>query len=103
MVAYPVVLVRARTAERYGLIHEVTANTDELGARATAIAELMANHSGTALGLAKSLCQAAAEVDATTSFRFEGVAQQALLAQPDLATRFQAALAFIKAQFANPG
>lgn len=95
-------MLRARTAERYGLVHEVTADGDALGQRATAIAEMMANHSPTALGLAKSLVQAAAEIDATTSFRFEGVVQQALIAQPDLAARFQQALAFIKAQVANP-
>ena len=53
-----------------------------------------------ALGLAKTLCQASAETDAATSFRLEGIVQQALLAQPDLMTRFPAALAFIKAQIA---
>ncbi|HVK89127.1 MAG TPA: enoyl-CoA hydratase/isomerase family protein [Kofleriaceae bacterium] len=95
-------LLRARTAERYGLVHEVTESADALAARATAIAETMAQHSGTALGLAKSLCQAAGETDASTSFRFEGLVQQALIAQPDLPARFQAALAFIKAQVANP-
>lgn len=96
-------LVRAATAERYGLVHEVTGNGDALGQRATAIAEQIAAHSGTALALAKTLCQASADADAATSFRLEGVVQQALLAQPDLMTRFPAALAFIKEQLANPG
>jgi enoyl-CoA hydratase/carnithine racemase len=92
-------LVRARTAERYGLVHEVAADLD---ARVTARVDQLAAHSGTALGLAKTLCQASAEADATTSFRLEGVVQQALLAQPDLMTRFAAGVAFIKAQLANP-
>ncbi|HEY5924739.1 MAG TPA: enoyl-CoA hydratase/isomerase family protein [Kofleriaceae bacterium] len=96
-------LVRASTAERYGLVHEVTGNGDALAQRAAALAEQLAAHSGTALGLAKTLCQASADADAATSFRLEGVVQQALLAQPDLMTRFPAALAFIKAQLANPG
>jgi enoyl-CoA hydratase/carnithine racemase len=95
-------LLRARTAERYGLVHEVTADGDALAARATARAEQLVAHPATALGLAKTLCQASAEADAATSFRLEGVVQQALLAQPDLMTRFPAALAFIKAQYANP-
>ena len=63
-------------------------------------AEQIAAHSGDALGLAKTLCQASADADAATSFRLEGVVQQALLAQPDLMTRFPQALAFIKAQVA---
>jgi enoyl-CoA hydratase/carnithine racemase len=95
-------MVRARTAERYGLVHEVVAEADALGARAQAIAEQMAAHSATALALAKTLVQTAGEVDAATSARLEGVVQQALIAQPDLPQRFQAALAFIKAQVANP-
>jgi enoyl-CoA hydratase/carnithine racemase len=96
-------LVRAATAERYGLVHEVTAAGDALGQRAQAVAEQIAQHSGTALGLAKTLCLASADADAATSFRLEGVFQQALLGQPDLMTRFPQALAFIKAQVAKPG
>lgn len=90
-------MVKARTAERYGMIHEVA---DDLDARVKATAEQLAAHSPTTLGLAKTLCQAAGETDAATSFRLEGVVQQALLAQPDLAQRMPAALAFIKAQIA---
>src|SRR5689334_19633550 len=93
-------LIRAATAERYGLVHEIAENLDP---RISVLAEQLAAHSGTALGLAKTLCQVSADADAATSFRLEGVVQQALLAQPDLMTRFPAALAFIKAQLANPG
>ena len=95
-------LVRARTAERYGLVHEVV-ETDALARRATEVAEQMAAHALAALGLAKSLCQMSVETDAASSFRLEGIVQQALFAQPDLMTRFPTALAFIKAQLANPG
>ena len=93
-------MVKARTAERYGLVHEVAGDGDALGRRALERAEQLAALPATALGLAKTLCQAAGEADAATSFRLEGVAQQVLLAQPELAGRFQAALAFIKAQVA---
>jgi enoyl-CoA hydratase/carnithine racemase len=93
-------LVRARTAERYGLVHEVT-GVDALERLAMARAEHLAAHPPVALGLAKTLCQASADADTATSFRLEGVVQQALLAQADLMTRFPAALAFIKAQLAS--
>ena len=90
-------LVKARTAERYGLVHEVVADP---AAFAQARAELIAAHAGSALGLAKALCGASADSDSSTSFRLEGIVQQTLLAQPDLMTRFPTALAFIKAQIA---
>lgn len=90
--------LKAATAERYGMIHEVT---DSLDQRVAALAEQLAQHSSTALGLAKTLCLASADADAATSFRLEGVVQQALLGQPDLMTRFPQALAFIKHQVAN--
>jgi enoyl-CoA hydratase/carnithine racemase len=93
-------LVKARTAERYGLVHDVAADADALGKRALARAEQLAAHPAGALGLAKTLCLASGDIDAATSFRLEGVVQQALLAQPDLASRVPAALAFIKAQVA---
>lgn len=95
-------MLKASTAERYGLVHEVTGSGDALGQRATAVAEQISAHSGTALGLAKTLCLASGEADAATSFRLEGVFQQVLLAQPDLMTRFPTALAFIKSQVGNP-
>jgi enoyl-CoA hydratase/carnithine racemase len=95
-------LIRARTAERYGLVHDVTADAAALELRTTARAEHLAGLPPVALGLAKTLCQASADADTATSFRLEGVVQQALFGQPDLAARFPAALAFIKAQLANP-
>jgi enoyl-CoA hydratase/carnithine racemase len=95
-------LVRARTAERYGLVHDVVADLAALEARALSRAQLLAGHAPTALGLAKVLVQASGETDAATSFRLEGAFQQALLAQPDLAQRFAAGVAFIKAQMQNP-
>lgn len=94
-------LVRARTAERYGLVHDVVAS-DALDARVTRRAEQIAAHAEGAVALAKSLCQLSADADAASSFRIEGIVQQALLAQPDLMTRFPQALAFIKAQLADP-
>jgi enoyl-CoA hydratase/carnithine racemase len=94
-------LVRARTAERYGLVHDVVA-ADQLEARVSQRAQQIAAHSDAAVGLAKSLCQISADADAASSFRIEGIVQQALLGQPDLMTRFPQALAFIKAQLANP-
>src|SRR5438067_1175351 len=63
---------------------------------------LLASHSPTALGLAKVLVQASGDSNSATSFRLEGAFQQTLIGQPDLAQRFPAALAFIKAQMANP-
>jgi enoyl-CoA hydratase/carnithine racemase len=88
-------MIKARTAERYGLVHEVVA---DVTAAARTRAEQIAAHSGPALGLAKALCAASADSDTATSFRLEGIVQQALLAQPDLATRLPTALAFIKSQ-----
>lgn len=91
-------LVKAHTAERYGMVHEVAGDVVQ---RATVVAEQIAAHSGHALGLAKALCQASADAGEATSFRLEGVVQQALFGQPDLMQRFPAALAFIKAQLAS--
>jgi enoyl-CoA hydratase/carnithine racemase len=94
-------IVRAPTAERYGLVHEVVADADALARRVTEVAEQIAAHSSTALGLAKTLVSAAADADSATSFRVEGVVQQVLMSQSDLLARFPTALAFIKAQVAN--
>ncbi len=93
-------LVKARTAERYGLVHEVVSAADDFAARIGTRANHLAGLSPAALGLAKTLCQASAETGGATSFRLEGVVQEALMAQPDLMTRFPAGLAFIKAQIA---
>jgi enoyl-CoA hydratase/carnithine racemase len=95
-------LVRARTAERYGLLHEVVADAAALDALVARRVEQLAAHSQAALGLGKALSQASGEANAATSFRFEGIVQQALLGQPDLMSRFPAAIAFIKHQLANP-
>jgi enoyl-CoA hydratase/carnithine racemase len=95
-------LIRARTAERYGLVHDVVADAAALEQRVLARAELIASHAPAALASAKILVQASGDSDAATSFRLEGAFQQALLAQPDLAQRFAAGVAFIKAQMANP-
>jgi enoyl-CoA hydratase/carnithine racemase len=96
-------LVRAATAERYGIVHEIVDDSAALEHRIAERAAQLATHPAAALGLAKSLCQLSAETDATTSYRVEGIVQQALIAQPNLANGFPAALAFIKAQLANPG
>lgn len=93
-------MLKARTAERYGLIHDVT-ERDALDRRVAQRVEQLAALPPVALGLAKTLCQASADADTATSFRLEGIVQQALLAQPDLATHFPTALAFIKAQLAS--
>lgn len=93
-------LIRARTAERYGLVHEVASSQDDLAARTAARASHLASLSPAALGLAKTLCQASSDAGGATSFRLEGVVQEALMAQPDLAARLPAGIAFIKAQLA---
>lgn len=93
-------MVKARTAERYGLVHDVVADAAALEARVMQRAEQLASLPSTALGLAKALSQASAESDAATSFRLEGIVQQTLLGQPDLMTQFPKALAFIKAAMA---
>ena len=93
-------LVRARTAQPWGLVHEaVEANAldETVRERAAAIAQ----HPAVAVGLAKTLCELSANSDAATSFRLEGVVQQTLMSQPSLATRIPTALAFIKDQIAR--
>lgn len=92
----------ARTAERHGLLHEVAADAAGLDALVARRAAQLASHPPVALALAKTLVQASADSGTQTSFRLEGVVQTALLAQPELATQFPAALAFIKAGLANP-
>jgi enoyl-CoA hydratase/carnithine racemase len=94
-------MLRARTAERYGLVHDVVA-ADALEAQVKQRVDQIAAHAESAVAHAKQLCQLSADSDAASSFRLEGIVQQALLAQPDLMTRFPQALAFIKAQLANP-
>ncbi len=91
-------LFRAPTAERYGLVHDVVADVDALDRAVAARAELFATHPAIAVGLAKTLCQIAADADVATSYRVEGIVQQVLVGQPELFQRFPAALAFIKKQ-----
>ncbi|HLL21647.1 MAG TPA: enoyl-CoA hydratase/isomerase family protein, partial [Kofleriaceae bacterium] len=93
-------LVRARTAQPWGLVHDVV-EPAALDRTVRARAEALAHHPPVALGLAKTLLDLSANSDTATSFRMEGVVQQALFAQPDLPTRFPAALAFIKEQIAR--
>lgn len=94
--------VTAATAERYGLVNEVASDDADLARRLTRLTARLAAHSPVALGHAKQLIAASADVDRATSLRLEGIFQEVLLAQPDLATRFPAALAFIKKEMADP-
>lgn len=91
-------LVRAQTAERYGLVHEVAADAAALDALVAERAALFATHPPVAVGLGKALSQLAGETDAASSFRVEGLVQQTLIGQPELMQQFPAALAFIKKQ-----
>jgi enoyl-CoA hydratase/carnithine racemase len=93
-------LVRAATAERYGLVHEVADDEADLERRLARVVARLAAHPPVAVGLAKELSRAAADSPEAVSFRLEGVVQQLLMAQPELAARFPAALAFIKAEIA---
>jgi enoyl-CoA hydratase/carnithine racemase len=94
-------LVKGRTAERMGLVGEVADDEADLERRLARLVARLSSHPSTSLGLAKSLCGAAAESDAGTSFRLEGVFQQLAMGQPDLATQFPKALAFIKERMAD--
>jgi enoyl-CoA hydratase/carnithine racemase len=94
-------LVRGKTAERLGLVHECAEDEADLDRRVTRLVERLAAHPPVAMGMAKSLCAAAAESDAATSFRLEGIFQQLLMTQPDLATQFPKALQFIKERMAD--
>lgn len=88
-------MVRGARALDYGLVHELAA-AEALDAIVKQRAEGLAAHPPAAIGLAKTLCQLSVETDAATSFRIEGIAQQALLAKPD-PNQFAAGVAFIKA------
>jgi enoyl-CoA hydratase/carnithine racemase len=95
-------LVRGTTAEKIGLVHEVGENEADLERRVTRLVERLTAHPALAVGMAKSLCAAAAESDAGTSFRLEGVYQQLLMSNPEaLAAQFPKALEFIKARMAD--
>ena len=88
-------MFRGARALDYGLVHELAA-ADVLDAIVKQRAEALAAHPPAAIGMAKTLCQLSVETDATTSFRIEGIAQQALLGKPD-PNQFAAGVAFIKA------
>lgn len=91
-------LVRAATAERYGLVHDVVADAAALDEAVAERAAMLATHPPVAVGLGKALCQLSAETDAASSYRIEGLVQQTLIGQPELMQQFPAALAFIKKQ-----
>ena len=94
-------MLKAATAERIGLVHEVAEDAADLDRRVLRAAERLAAHSPVAVGLAKELCRAVADGTDAVSFRLEGVVQQILMAQPDLVERFPRALEFIKARIAD--
>jgi enoyl-CoA hydratase/carnithine racemase len=94
--------IRAATAERWGLVNEVATDDADLERRLERLVRRLAAHSPIAIGHAKQLIAASAEVDAQTSLRLEGIFQEVLLAQPDVATRFPAAVAFIKQEMGDP-
>jgi len=94
-------LVRGKTAERLGLVHECADDEADLDRRVARLCERLLAHPPLAVGLAKSLCATAADSDSATSFRLEGVYQQVLMAQPDLGTQFPRALQFIKDRMAD--
>ena len=80
-------MIRARTAERYGLVHDVVADAAALEQRVLARAELLASHAPTALGLAKVLVQASGD-----SARDELPARGCVPAGADRAARSRAAV-----------
>ncbi len=94
-------LVGAREAHRLGLVTELAEDEADLAARVAALAGKLAGRSPAALGHAKALVHASAELDARRSYELEGVVQEILIAQPDLAERFPQALAFIKEELAR--
>lgn len=94
--------VRAHVAERWGVVNEVASDELDLGARLDRLLARLTAHSLNALGHAKQLIGAALDCDSATSLRLEGIFQEVLLAQPDIAERFPQALAFLKREMANP-
>ncbi len=94
--------VRATTAERWGLVNEVATDEQDLARRLDRLLARLGAHPLIALGHAKQLVAASTDADTATSLRLEGIFQEVLLAQPDVATRFPEALAFIKREMADP-
>jgi enoyl-CoA hydratase/carnithine racemase len=94
--------ISAATAERYGLVHEVAADAADLDRRVDRLVARLVAHSPVAVGHAKQLVAASAETDRASSFRLEGIFQEVMLGQSDLAQRLPEALAFIKREMAEP-
>jgi enoyl-CoA hydratase/carnithine racemase len=86
----------AEKAERLGLVTEVAGDEGDLDARVLAMAQRLASRSAAAVGMGKRLIQQSAEMDARASFELEGTVQEQLMRQPDLGTRFPAALQEIR-------
>jgi enoyl-CoA hydratase/carnithine racemase len=95
-------IVSAATAERIGLVNEIAKDDQDLSARLGRLTGALAAHPPAAVGMAKALVAASADGNSAGSFRLEGVVQQVLMGQPDLATQFPLALAFIKRGMAAP-
>jgi enoyl-CoA hydratase/carnithine racemase len=94
--------VRARTAERWGVVNEVADDDADLARRLERLLGRLTSHPLSALGHAKHLIAAAEDTGAATALRLEGIFQEVLLAQPDLPSRFPQALAFLKKEMADP-
>ncbi len=94
--------VRATTAERWGLVNEVATDEQDLARRLDRLLARLGAHPLIALGHAKQLVAASTDADTATSLRLEGIFQEVLLAQPEVAARFPEALAFIKREMADP-
>ncbi len=94
-------LVKAKTAAGWGLVHDVVADDAALDAMIKTRADALAVHPPLAMGLAKTLVAVSSETAASTSFRIEGLVQQTLVTQPELAAQLGKAVAFIKTQIAT--
>ncbi len=94
--------ITAATAERWGLIHEVATDAADADRRLERLLGYLTAHSPVAVGHAKQLVAASAETDRASSFRLEGIFQEVMLAQPDLAGRLPGALGFVKKAMSEP-
>lgn len=95
-------MIAAARAAELGLVDEVVRDGAALDERVAALAERLKGFSALALGKAKGLLRHAADSSSGTSFELEGLTQEVLLRQPDLAERFPAALALIREGIAKP-
>ena len=94
--------VRARAAAAWGVVNEVASDEADLARRLERLLARLCAHPLTALGHAKQLVATSVDSDVATSLRLEGIFQEVLLAQADLAARFPQAIAFLKNEMANP-